>query len=452
MNKQIVIAFLFLFIFLINVLEIKAQELGDAEVEQLINSVFSKLITGNATNSLGSFVGVDLSDSKIEYSPTFRISPGKYLNISANGGISNGVFNAIKNSSLNSNVGVGAQLHFLDTSSFSNVIRYREVDRRKYHIAREKLLSEHYLDSLNLVYNKDLIILNNKIELLDSEIKTIVSLLEENNDSDKRDSLKLELEIRKYKTQHYREKAAEMASPLWKKREFLRIGNQLARKLDTLDSNLFPITGFNVRWFSFGYEANNDAFKFYDPSQNFSDQVAKRNATSHGFNIQLSTAKLAQENFQSIYATINLQYQLRNNIDELTKLSIVDSRQDTSVSGDIRTIQEEITALTGVFEEDINALIVNYNIYSFFGLGNRFALHLNPKVEFADKRKPLYDLEVGILLSIPKKDELATLFNAELFYKFYDLSNNFQSEISFIERNSIGLKLTFPIAFNSLIN
>ena len=124
---------------------------------------------------------------------------------------------------------------------------------------------------------------------------------------------------------------------------------------------------------------------------------------------------------------------------------------DTHQFGDSvnqRTVTKKINAYKGDYQTKLIGGKVYFDIYIFF-FKNNAAFHIYPEVNYKQYATPLYHAGIGLLYSfIDAKDkENKAKLNAELYFKLSDLSNSLSSELSILQRNELGLRLSIPVSF-----
>lgn len=87
------------------------------------------------------------------------------------------------------------------------------------------------------------------------------------------------------------------------------------------------------------------------------------------------------------------------------------------------------------------------DLYYFLFRNNFAAIHLNPEWVISSEEKPVANLYTGFLVAVKSAKTANAVVNAELYYKFLDLFKTTESEYDLFERNSVGIRFVFPIAF-----
>jgi hypothetical protein len=416
--------------------------------ERILNQQFSGLITGQAKNSVGNFASLDLKDAEVSLAGNVIFKGGSVLGFKASGGVTDGLFDIFSNSKLNTKVSFDLQWNILRLGGRS--IQYYDGSYRQYQKKERKIRAEsaarifkleHGLvrDSLVLKQNE----FNNELRKLDSQI----NMLRDSNGNIP------QINQRKYDSLSYIQTATRVllnstADEISRYSEDNLVNdahNSRARLLRNLETGI-EIYGFSFGWFSFGYKIQNDAFKYFKPSELYANQVEKKNYLSHELRIQYSYYSYSKSAFESFYGDIGIAPKIINNMNELEKIEISESEL-VAIGATQRSVTSKYDAYKGEYKENILGLRFYANAYYFLFKNNLAAVHIYPEVNVKEGYKPISNCGFGFLLSFKDAKDATSVINTELYYNFIDVFDAKDSAYDFIERNNIGLRFIFPIKF-----
>jgi hypothetical protein len=206
------------------------------------------------------------------------------------------------------------------------------------------------------------------------------------------------------------------------------------------------MTGYKFGWVNVFYTVNSQAFRLFDPSASFSDQVKKNNYVAHKLGFEYNYINWATDDPKNLFFSVGAYAEVNNNLSDLTKIELTDVANYTTTAGQ-RTSTKKYFVYTGKYAENLSGAAIYSDFYRFLFDFGHSAIHLFPKVQFAKKDKPAYSFGFGLLVGLKNKKD-NTIINTELFANFMDLTNTSASEKKLLERNNIGLRFAFPINFN----
>lgn len=429
------------------------------EFRQILNLQFSKLITGNTFSNFGNYASVKTTDESLSISASILNENGNIVSLKVSGGATEGVTSFLNNGDLNTNISGELTYHFLINPFSNNTIKRNSFERDKLRDELQKAEDTYRADTIANKHRKELLDLKVKIGKTITKKGVITDSLEvvserfQMNPTEKlkfkSDSLeyeadKIELDIillnrqkKKIENDEYFEFTKEKIEQKYD--EALIENNKKAINK--------AIEGISLYWISFGYGIRNDAFKLFDSSLDYANQIQKKEALTHQFNIAISHYNWESFSNKDTYWSVGASYNLGNNLTSLENIKIKDF-EEVSTNPNRESFSDQ-SVYVGDFEDNLNELKVFFDYYKFFKISdtNNFALHLNPTVLARENNKPTTSLWSGIVLPFRKTDDTSSFLNLEIFYRFNDLFNTSDSDDSLVGRNTIGFSATFPINF-----
>ena len=137
-----------------------------------------------------------------------------------------------------------------------------------------------------------------------------------------------------------------------------------------------------------------------------------------------------------------------DNQSSLTKQELSGTTQYGPVNGQ-RSGTKKYDVYSGVYKRDLKALRIYSDFYQFLFSNNVAAPHASPEFKAQRREKPLWNLGLGFLVSFKDGKDENTIVNAELYYNFLDIFKTSESDYRLFERNSIGIRFTFPVTFKN---
>ena len=435
--------------------QVKSQELTPKEYKTLLNYTFSKLVSGETNGSIGNFASLDIVNSSANFSSSFVRENGHVINGTFTGGVTDGVSSIFSNSTLNSNVSLEIQYHIRETP-LKTAITYKNLsDSYK----EEKRKVEKDYSDKSFKNSEDYLIRESNIQISSKELE-IEKLDKKINDPktseiekklSKLNKTKAQLELKKLKEE--KKKLELDVTEIVKQNGYL-IELERANKLKELKKKYKvdedEVTGFNLNWATLSYKVSNNSFRLFDRNVELPDQIIRDNYTSHEFGYKYNVYKYTKNKaFSTWFFTIGLNVSISDNFSSLSRVEVKESQlfEGENLS---RSVENSIIAYEGNYIDDILRTTLSSDFYYFLFDKNVAALHLFPSFEAGTKIKPIYNFGVGLLSTFKKKDKKSPAFNVEIFYNALDLFNSDpNNELELIERNDIGLRFTFPIAFKT---
>ena len=434
----------------------------EKEFEGILNLQFSKIITGNSFSNFGNFATVSSDQKSLTASVNVIQNRRSILNITASGGATNGISEFFDEGELNSNVGINLSFHWI--SPFHDIRVGRDVAIRKKFDAEEKKITAQYKeDSIAALTFKKLTFAKVNLEKSKKKLfrqNTARQAIQKTIHPIKHDSLSYEIEKTKLeiqdlekqisKLQQQKDDIESLPDLTGQERSDILLEDSRQQRdlaLKTLDDKRrnSEIDEIKLSWFSFGYGVRNDAFKLFDASQPFGEQIDNTSYTSHNANIAYSHYDWASASLFDLYYSIGLNFNYSSNLNTLASLEISDIR--TTSTDPLREAVSTQNVFEGDYQEDIKELIPFIDFYLFYGTRRTIALHLNPMVVYKDDLKPSASMKFGLLIPFQKADKQTSTVNLEVFYRLNDIFDTLDSDKSLLGRNTIGLQASFPITF-----
>jgi hypothetical protein len=148
------------------------QKLNPQEFNSVINQEFSKLITGQSSNTIGSFASLNITDPTVTFSPNYIFKNGDIITAKISGGISDGIYGIFTNSKLNNNVAMDIQYHVINRI-VTQYITYNTDDLINIRKNLQDLKDNLSTDTLKIKSNQDINILILGKYQLDKKIKEL---------------------------------------------------------------------------------------------------------------------------------------------------------------------------------------------------------------------------------------------------------------------------------------
>ncbi|RUT71566.1 hypothetical protein D0817_06760 [Flavobacterium cupreum] len=154
-------------------------------------------------------------------------------------------------------------------------------------------------------------------------------------------------------------------------------------------------------------------------------------------------------NNKTTYFTSSLAMKYKSNFSDLKKVEVTQTNFIGSDSNQTRENAEKFFAYSGTYKTGITELNVDVDFYHFPFNKSEIGFHIFPKSKYTQNIKPVYNAGVGVVFPFLDKKKDKSTINAELYYNFTDIFNSRDSNYTVIERNNVGVRLVFPISFNS---
>ncbi len=477
-NRFKVIKILFLFILITALLPSKA--IGQDKLPQnskeektKLSRVFANVATGNSFSSLGNFTSIGTANNTLSASLFFLTKDYNVFNLKVSGGATNGIASIFEQGKLNSKVSLGGSYNFmLQSSSNAIVINETEKDLIKREIINEEVKYQKKIISLlsgSLMkdFKKDSLIVAKLRNSIKKELKSIGNLIDNITSINEEDKKKL-LIAKRTTVMLLQAKVTEMTRELNKRKQNIDIEkyseifntytlskskkiNNLKEKIKALEVK--PVAS-SFSWVSFGYNATNDSFSLFDESLPLEDQVFRKNYITQSLFFSFthqSNAKMIRGNKgriddyikrQRVYISIGAKLDVTNNLSSLTEVELIDTKIVDLNSG--RQEESRQKAFSGDYTEDLTSGSLFIDYYNFISKSEPFAIHVNPVISIRENSKPITSFQVGFLFPFKDKTKQSKIVNLEVFYRINDVFNTQGSTKTIINRNTIGLQVSFP--------
>ncbi len=153
-------------------------KLNETSFNHLINAQFANIIGSNSNNNIGNFAEVDIADAKVKYNSNIQFKDGTIWAISANGGITDGTLSLFSNNELNTNIGIGTSLNFLDSDKS---LQFDIDDLYNFNRLKTKINDKYYQDSIAIKNDMHNSKLEKEIEILKLDSFKIETQIDELN-------------------------------------------------------------------------------------------------------------------------------------------------------------------------------------------------------------------------------------------------------------------------------
>jgi hypothetical protein len=200
-------------------------------------------------------------------------------------------------------------------------------------------------------------------------------------------------------------------------------------------------------WVSLGYRIYNNDFYYFDPLLDFNNQISNKKFLSHDLRIQYSYYNWTILPYHSFFWCIGSSFSYGDNFNSLNKLEISDENTYTNDTN-IRKSADKYFAYTGNYKKDLKSLNIYGDYYHFLFSGNNVALNINPNVKFRNNELPLWNLNLGILITLLNaEDNGKSVVTTELYYRFFDIFKLTKSSYKLYENNGFGIRFSIPYNF-----
>jgi len=426
--------------------------LSAGDFNRLINNQFSYLITGQAVNTIGGFASFDPGNPKVNFAPNYIFSNGNIIALKASGGISDGIFEIFNHSELNTNLSLDVQFNFINRLQ-GRSLEYDVADYKAFSDKRIKIMETFSSDSLYLVkyqeYNMlklERAKLSKRLLILDKSRIELEKQAGENVEI-RLDSLDYERASLDMKLKFMDNRLKEMSTGKWMLESKIRLRNSQIDQLNEVGITTLPVEGFRMGWFSVGYKLSNDAFKTFNPSLEFSNQVQKEKVISHEFRAQYSFYHWSAWTFKTFFVSAALTYHYKSNYEDLSTIELTEITEYGLRAGD-RTSTKKYSAYTGDLKKSQNEWVGSFDLYYFMLKNNSVGIHLFPAFRFTENQNPITNLTLGFIIPFKNQKDEKSMVNTEIYYCFTDVFKTTETTFKLFERNKIGLRFAFPINFN----
>lgn len=428
----------------------------------LLDKEFTKVLLDQNTN-FGSFASLETKDDIASLSGHISFKQNSNLGINLKGGVTEGIVALLNGQEVNPNISLGLQFNlgiYKDTQS----IRADATQIFNFLYALDSLRKA----TRNIIYTidnsrdkKEFEIKQKDLQLKqkDRNLQTLlaykpkssnIKYLQKNIETD---SIQVLILNTKYEIAQLKNDIANLNNELTnltddmlaREKQNIQASNVKKHKLELQKLSLIS---YKLNWFSFSARLNNRTFETLDSSLVYNNQISKTNNTNCEIGINYNVYQLKDEPFQSYFFSIGIAYLLEDNFEDLIKTTL-NEKQDISLPPQSRTIEKTKTVYIGEYRSGISKMKLDFNSYWFLTYNQSIALHINPTARADFKENIKIDCVVGLLVGFREKDKDNSIINTELFFKIADMFKKVEDEgDKFIDKGSIGIKLSVPINFN----
>ncbi len=424
----------------IKTLDLKT-ELDLITFNKILKKEFNSVINSSGKTTIGNYASADVKDGYVAFNATKNFTNGDMLSINVNGGITDGFFAIFNQTKINSNVGLDVKYNVrLKSSSLS----YFESQLQKFNKILSNSDAEYNMS--RTMHRHDSILLQSKLNLFAAEINNIKSRLKETNlNAEQMANLEYQIAFKNLQQDSLQLKQATFIS----ENEAAKEGSNKKKNDKNAAVSNFEYTGIMFQWLSFGGGFQNNNFNQFKPNFSTLDsQIVKQNNVVWNIAIEYNFYKWSSlAHNPTYYLLVGVKGSIDDNFSDLSKVGL----NDTHLYGDSinqRTTTKSFTAYKGDYKTNLLSAKIYADYYRFF-FKNSAAFHIYPEVNFKQNDNPLYNIGVGLLYSFndAKDKENKAKLLAELYFKLSDLSNIGKSDLSILQRNELGLRLSIPVSF-----
>ena len=198
----------------------------------------------------------------------------------------------------------------------------------------------------------------------------------------------------------------------------------------------------NLSWFSISTKYIKNSFKLLNEVV-FSPEKLK-NISSSGFEINIEYSKYNTLNKPTLFNS-GISFRSVNNLSSLKQREIHETNIITQENTTKLTTNRTFNFFQGEYRNKISELYLFLHYYRYLDQKSRVAFHFFPRYTISEFDKPIFDLDIGLLISLKDKDKVKSFINAEVFYSLEDIAKTRStSEKNLIDRGVIGLRFTLP--------
>lgn len=410
--------------------------------KKIISEQFSNLLIGKVNNGIGNYADLDMTEGKLSFQASSISKKGSVFSIKATGGVDEGLFSVFNHSKFNSNLGLEVQYNFLALSEQN--ITYADRSQRDY-LKTKKAANLSYKSAyLQLEHIQQVTLWRSERAKLAKQKMKLDSTLKVTKLALAQDSLNYEIKNLAFRIDTLRDNILNYPDPIIGE---IDLAYDHSKKIKDLHQKL-DIRGFSFGWFSMGYTVNASDFKRFDSAIAYSDQVQADHFVSHQAKFQWSHYRYSDMAFKSRYWNIGLALSYSDNLSSLKKIELAEEKQYGSAPEERKSVKK-YNVYTGAYEKDLLGLKFYADFYQFLLADNRMGIHLYPEYQTKTHSKPILNTGVGVFFSFKNNTTDKAVVNAELYYNFLDVFKTTDVDYRLFERNDVGIRFVFPIAFKS---
>jgi hypothetical protein len=407
----------------------------------ILKKQFNAVINSSGKTTIGNYASADIKDGHLAFNATRNFTNGNMLSINANGGVADGFFAIFNQTKINSKVGFDLKYNIMLKKNSSLSFYNKELNLLESHLAK----SDDEYEFNRTIHLHDSVMLQKKLALVKIEINSLANQINKGSLNDQEKArMEYELAMKNLEQDSINFKLQKLQSA--KESDNVNMKRKKKDRLAAIED--FDYTAIRFQWVSIGAGFQNNNFNQFEPNFTALDnQIIKQNYTTWNIIAEWNLYNWNHYSKYTFYILVGGKFTIDDNFSDLSKVELDDTQQYSN-SVTQRTITQKIVAYKGDYQTKLLSGKFYIDFYKFF-LGNAAALHIYPEVNYKQNAKPQYNTGIGLLCSfIDAKDkENKAKLNAELYFKLSDLSNNTDSELSVLQRNELGLRLSIPVSF-----
>ncbi len=441
-------------------------------LSKIIQNKFGQLALGEKDASvLSNYVAVDAQNGSVSFNTFLAFSKKIYLTTNISTGINDNISVLFKGFKLNNNSSLDIRAHFRIGQMTRFLYSYKdklELKEKLHGVDIESNYKQENVVNLRIfnasrieVDSFQLHVLNKRVQKLEDELKNEIGSIsynaevDDNTSSEKAEKCrKLYDEILKIKHEYAGVKMrldslqynTNLLLDTIKLKE--SIAREALEKKKIIEVSA-PWVGMHFFWITARINPIRKSFYQFHPGIAFEKQLTKEKSNFLRVGVEFSYYQWKKKvKSRTLYLNAGISYMEDNNLDDLSLIEYKD--ETTDVSGNTtRKTNSSYKAYKGEYKE-FGVINTYVNFYQFFSNSNQTALHIFPDIDFREENVTLYNLGVGLVLSVKDKKNEKAIINAEPFFRLTDMADNIASGLSFFKRSEIGLRIGLPI--NPLIN
>jgi hypothetical protein len=426
---------------------------------EAIGREFTKVVAGDRLP--GNYASFDVAEGELNGAGSSQISDSGILSFTLKAGVSEGLSSLFTDSRVNPNVAFGLNYSFLSPFRKSVIVKNADLSR-VLELQLQQIEEDYQRKVVDLAFNADYYrslqhIIGDSLRQLERDVKTAREGIASAQSDESGDVSELKKRLAELtKLLGARSKLTVLADSLEilikapaTKRTLL---NEKIRKRRALEQKTGTL-GARFSWFTIGYKLDNKRFFLYDStsSKAFNEQLVREEFTSHQLSVSYNYFSSSVHGYGVLYGAVGVSFLLGDNQLLLDKTKVTDKRT-VNMGATERTEEKGYTAFRGDYTKDIRSLRPYVDLFYFPTSSRTIALHAFPEVLFQKDAKPLTNLGLGLFFTFSdaKDKEGKATINAELYVQLNDLNNNLdRKRYAFHERNDIGVRVAFPLNFNT---
>ncbi len=434
------------------------------DFRKLIDKEFTRLLTGD-NSSFGSYAKVTTEDDIASIAGTIKLGKRCNLNVTAKGGVSEGLIPLVSGGTTSPKISLGTQLNiglyktkgfiYSDGTAGENLLysidslgssvdkKKREIDRLRQKLSLDTLETRLKIDQKKEHVQK-LDKLKSKVIRENSSRKQLV--LDSINYA--KSKVNYELQDLVYLLDDQRAELESLDDD-----ELSRRRQNINDKASATYRGFYTgeiLEGYTMSWFSVKSNLTNRTFKHFTDSVAFDQQVVKRRFNHFELGV-LWNYYLHRTNqaFKTLFLSAGISVVNTDNFGDLSSVSLTTKTPITSGSPE-RYTSETTTVYTGTYNTNLLTGRFLLDAYWFLDRKSLLALHVNPSYWVVNGAAPeRFNLKLGLVVGLKDKDDSKNVVNLELFYNMLDMFKAVEAgdDETIEDRAILGVNLNFPITF-----